>query len=661
MLPTFVIGLREGIEAALIVGIIAAYVQQRGRRDALRWVWAGIALAAALCLGVGVALHWVERALPQREQEQLETVISVIAISFITYMILWMRKNSRGIKHALEGEASAALARNSVSALVLMAFLAVLREGFETSVFLVAVFQNATDPVAAGTGVMLGLLIAAGLGYALYRGGVRINLSRFFRVTGVVLVFVAAGLAASALHTAHEAGWFNSFQMQALDLTWLVEPGTVRAALLTGMLGLQPKPTVGELGIWLLFVIPLTLYVVWPQPRKSDNPSSGSGLRTLLRRIAAPVGLAVLTLFLLACGTSTADDKNKDSASTGAKVVEVSLTDAGCDPAKLELAAGPTTFQVTNKDAAAVTEFEVMDGDRILGEVENLTPGLKGSFSLNLTAGSYTLYCPFGKTAERGTLTVTGDGTTTSTAHPGAETAVNTYRTYVESQADILVERTGELVDAVLAGDIEQAKAKYAWAREPYERIEPVAESFGDLDPAIDAREGDVPDAEWGGFHRIEKALWADNSLDGMDTVANKLLSDVKQLQSSVKDSPLDVAQIANGAVELLNEVSASKITGEEERYSHTDLVDFQANVEGAKVAYEAVHPILQDQNAALADEITKQFDTAINALEPYRTGDSYVAYTDLTQDDTRKLSQIIDALAEPLSQVAEQVVAAES
>jgi FTR1 family protein len=659
MLPTFVIGLREGVEAALIVGIIAAYVRQRGRQDALRWIWAGIALAAALCLGVGVALHWIERALPQREQEQLETIISVVAISVIAYMIVWMRRNSRGIKHALEGEASAALARNSVSALVLMAFLAVLREGFETSVFLVAVFQQSSTPVSAGAGAVLGLAVAAALGFALYRGGVRINLSRFFRFTGVVLVFVAAGLAASALHTAHEAGWFNSFQAQAMDLTWLVAPGTVRAALLTGMLGLQPKPTVGELGIWLLFVIPLTLYVVWPAGRKSDNPNGGSGFRRMFRRLAAPVGLALLTLFLLACGTSTAEDKGSDT--TGAKVVEFSITDEGCDPATMEVAAGPTKFQITNTGASAVTEFEVMDGDRILGEAENLTPGLKGSFSLDLSAGSYTLYCPNGKSAERGTLTVTGDGASASPAHPGAETAVSTYREYVEQQADMLVERTGEFTDAVVAGDIEQAKAKYAWAREPYERIEPVAESFGDLDPAIDAREGDVPDAEWGGFHRLEKALWMDGSLDGMEPVANQLMSDVQRLQTSVKDSELDVAKIANGAVELLNEVSASKITGEEERYSHTDLVDFQANVEGAQAAYDAVQPILKDQDAALADEIAKQFETASTALAPFRSGDSYVPYTDLTSDDTRQLSQIIDALAEPLSRVAEQVVSAGS
>ena len=403
MLPTFVIGLREGVEAALIVGIIAAYVKQRGQSDALRWVWAGIALAAALCLGIGIALRALEQSLPQREQEGLETIISIVAIAFISYMIVWMRRNARGIKRALEGEASAALARNSMLALVAMSFLAVLREGFETSVFVLAVFQNATDPAAAGAGVVLGLATAAALGYALYRGGVRINLSRFFRVTGVVLGLVAAGLATSALHTAHEAGWFNALQAQALDLTWLVEPGSVRAALLTGMLGLQPTPTIGEAAIWLLFVVVLTAFVLWPA-RPMARPA-GAGFRDLMRRLAGATGLLALALLLIACGGSSAGD---DGSEPDVQTVAIALTDAGCDPFELEIAAGPTKFQVTNKDAGAVTEAEVMDGSRILGEVENLTPGLSGSFTLDLAPGSYTLYCPHGEEHERGTLTVSG-------------------------------------------------------------------------------------------------------------------------------------------------------------------------------------------------------------------------------------------------------------
>jgi high-affinity iron transporter len=264
MIPTFVITLREGVEASLIVGIIAAFLVKEGRRDALEQMWIGVAIAIALCTAVAVILQVVGEELPQRQQEGLETIVSVIAVAMISYMIVWMRRHARGIKAELEGEAASALAAGSTIALVAMAFLAVLREGFETSVFLLAAFQDATDTTAAGGGAILGLLAAIAIGVGLYRGGVRINLSRFFRVTGLVLVFVAAGLLATAAHTAHEAGWINGLQGQALDLSWLVRPGTVSGSLLTGMLGLQPQPTVIEVIVYLAYAVPMALFVIWP-------------------------------------------------------------------------------------------------------------------------------------------------------------------------------------------------------------------------------------------------------------------------------------------------------------------------------------------------------------------------------------------------------------
>jgi high-affinity iron transporter len=175
-----------------------------------------------------------------------------------------MTRHSRGIKAELEGDAASALANGSAMALVAMAFLAVLREGCETSVVLLATFQDAHDPTAAGAGALIGLVAAVAIGVGIYRGGVRFNLTRFFRITGLVLVFVAAGLLSTSLHTAHEAGWFNGLQGQAIDLSWLVQPGTISGSLLTGMLGLQPKPTVGEALVYALYAVPMAFYVLWP-------------------------------------------------------------------------------------------------------------------------------------------------------------------------------------------------------------------------------------------------------------------------------------------------------------------------------------------------------------------------------------------------------------
>jgi high-affinity iron transporter len=649
VLPTFVIGLREGLEAALIVGIVAAFLKAQKRTDALRWMWVGVGAAVTICAAGGIALELASRSLPQKEQEGLETVIAAVAVVAVTWMVLWMRRHAHDLKRTLTSSAGVALASGSAIALVGMAFFAVIREGFETAVFLIAAFDASTDPVVAGMGAVLGVVVACAIGYGIYRGGVRINLSRFFRATGVVLVLVAAGLVASALHTAHEAGWLNGLQDQALDLRWLVEPGSVRSALLTGMLGVQPRPTVGELAGYLIYAIPMLLVVLWPRTWRLRPRHAAAG--------TAGAAAAVVTVLLVAgCGGGSDSSSSAGPSTSGdGRTVNVTLTDSGC-PASLDLQSGPTTFEVTNDGADAVSEFEILDGDRILGEVENLAPGLSGKFSLTLKNGTYTTYCPGGDATERGQLTVAGTGG--GSASKQAAAAVDRYRAYVDAQTALLVTRTKAFANAVKAGDVEQAKELYVPARVPYERIEPIAESFGGLDPAIDARAGDVPAKSWGGFHVIERQLWVRGNTAGMAPVADKLVADVESLQRKAKGVELEPAQIANGSVELLGEVSKSKITGEEERYSHTDLDDFKANVEGARAGYDAVRPLVAAKRAALATRIDARFAAVDKALVPYRDGNQFASYTTLDKPDTRALSRAIDSLAEPLSNVGGIVVA---
>lgn len=264
MLPTFVIGLREGLEAALIVGIVAAFLGQQGRRDALRQVWLGTAIAVLICIGVGVALDVLSAQLPQLQQERLETVVGLVAVSMVSYMVFWMSRHARNLRGDLESSAAAALAAGSASALVVMAFLAVLREGFETAVFLLATFNATGNAASSVAGAVIGILLAVLLGYGIYRGGVRINLGRFFRVTGLVLVVIAAGLVMTAAHTASESNWLTVGQTQAFDLSWLVRPGTPLESLLTGVLGLQPYPVWAEVVAWLVYLVPMLLFVAVP-------------------------------------------------------------------------------------------------------------------------------------------------------------------------------------------------------------------------------------------------------------------------------------------------------------------------------------------------------------------------------------------------------------
>lgn len=245
-------------------------------------------------------------------------------------------------------------------------------------------------------------------------------------------------------------------------------------------------------------------------------------------------------------------------------------------------------------------------------------------------------------------VATTGSANTASTADFSA--AIDQYRAYTIQQSDEFVKQTEAFTNAVKAGKLEEAKALYAPARMHYERIEPIAEALGDLDPNIDARENDVDPAEWRGFHKIEQALWQNNTTEGMSDVADKLLKDAQLLRAKVETVEIDASLLVTGAVELLNEVSSSKVTGEEERYSHTDLYDFVANVEGAQKIYELLKPELAKKDPTLEQTIGERFNALLAELAPFKSGDGYVSYTTLKEDQVRTLSQNLDALAEPLS-----------
>lgn len=378
MLTTFVIGLREGLEASLIVGIVAAFLRRNAGADAgreLRRMWIGVGAAIAICLAGGITLSLVNAHLPQRQQEMLECVVAVVAVVMVTYMILWMNSHSRGLKGELESAAAGALARGSALALVSMAFLAVLREGFETSVFLLAAFGAAVSPVSAAAGVVLGLAVAVVLGHLVYRGGTRINLSRFFRVTGVVLVLVAGGLVMSALQAAHEAAWLTVGQQSVADLSWLVSPGSVQASLLSGVLGIQPQPAVVQVVAWLLYVVPMLLVVLWPRARRLSRPaatrlllSAGAALAVVAIALVAlipagPSDTSTTALPVVGSGVGRGDDAGRSY--TGDTTVAIDAVDGGGIDATVSVTAdggADATFAVAGPVQLALVGTSVVDG-----------------------------------------------------------------------------------------------------------------------------------------------------------------------------------------------------------------------------------------------------------------------------------------------------------
>lgn len=241
---------------------------------------------------------------------------------------------------------------------------------------------------------------------------------------------------------------------------------------------------------------------------------------------------------------------------------------------------------------------------------------------------------------------------TKNTSSESFKGVTDEYRNYAIGEIEEFVKATEAFTTAVKSGEIDKAKDLYGPARMHYERAEPIAEVFGDLDPKIDAREGDVPDTEWGGYHRIEKGLWAENTTKGYEQYAEQLMKDVNLLRAKVDTVEVTPDLLITGAVDLLNEVSTSKVTGEEDRYSHTDLYDFAANVEGAEKIFQLLNPSLKDKNEDLSKEIQDRFNGIYQLLDQHKNGEGYKLYTELTEEQVKELSQAIDALAEPLSQI---------
>jgi iron uptake system component EfeO len=364
--------------------------------------------------------------------------------------------------------------------------------------------------------------------------------------------------------------------------------------------------------------------------------------------------LAALTT--AACGGSgTGSGGASGGGAAAADTVPVAATDDACDVASSELPAGTHSFAVTNS-GAQVTEFYVYaEGDRVMGEVENIAPGLTRELLVELPAGSYQTACKPGMVGDgiRADLTVTGEAQTLSEDESLAQASTD-YQRYVQSQTGALLEQTTAFVDAVKAGDVEGAKALFPVARTYWERIEPVAEVFGDLDPRIDGREGDqAPGEDFTGYHRIEQALWVGGTTEGMTPYADQLLADVREIVDLANGTTLEPLQLANGAKALLDEIATGKITGEEDRYSHTDLWDFAANLEGSEAAVQALRPFLEEADPDLVAEIDERFAATEAELEQYRTEGGWTLHDQLTEEQLRGLSDSITALSESVGQVA--------
>ncbi|HZA10752.1 MAG TPA: iron uptake system protein EfeO [Mycobacterium sp.] len=370
-------------------------------------------------------------------------------------------------------------------------------------------------------------------------------------------------------------------------------------------------------------------------------------------------GAAVFAVVLAGVSlTSCTTKESNHPGAASAPQITVNASDTACQLSGSETTTGPSTFIITN-NGTKVTEFYVYGaGDRVMGEVENISPGLQRKLVVHLNApGIYQTACKPGMVGDgiRSDFKVTGEALQTDMPG-GFKQAADNYRRYVISQADAMLAATEAFVEAVKARDIDSAKRQYPSSRTYYERVEPVAESFpNDLDQRIDRREANLEAGQkWTGYHRLEKDLWAQGFQPDTNAIADQLVADARELAAGVKaaDYSIDPTQIAGGAQHLLDEIAISKITGEEDVFSHTDLWDFNANVQGSQTAVASVRPILDERNADLGKRVDQRFQDVEALLNRYRKGDGFVAYDTVTEPQRQELSRAIDGLSKDVSQV---------
>ncbi|MEU3831370.1 iron uptake system protein EfeO [Streptomyces microflavus] len=376
-------------------------------------------------------------------------------------------------------------------------------------------------------------------------------------------------------------------------------------------------------------------------------------------RFSAVATLAAVTALTAVTGCAEKADADGDGA------VKVIATDTSCEVSKKTFPSGHLQLAVENKGSKVTEVYVLYPDDRIVTERENIGPGTKANITAEIKAGSYEIACKPGMKGDGIRQKVEATGGKAVKRDPELDAAVAAYRQYTLDQAEETLPKAKVFADAVKAGDVEAAKKAYAESRIGWERTEPVAESFGDIDPKVDLREdgleeGQDLEKDWTGWHRLERSLWQDKKITARDKeLADLLIKDLTVWQKKVGTAEITPTSMANGAKELLDEVATGKVTGEEERYSHTDLVDFKANVEGAEKSYELLKPVASRNDAALTKELDTRFAELNTLLDKYRADKStyvFTSYDKVGKAERKELSDGVNALAEPLSKLAAAV-----
>ncbi|MFE2217348.1 iron uptake transporter permease EfeU [Streptomyces canus] len=660
--PSFLIGLREGLEAGLIVSVLIATLVRSGARSRLPQVWTGVLAAISLALSFGAVLTFTAASLSATAQEAFGGALSVVAVGFVTAMVFWMRRSARTFSREIREKVTGALGMGA-GMLIVTSFLAVGREGLETALFLWTTARAAGESAGPLTGAGIGLVLAAGLCWGLYRRVLHINLTKFFTATGAVLIVIAAGVLGYGLRDLQEGKVLPGGTSYAVDLGGSVDAGAWYSTLVQGVFNLTPTMTwlqVAGYAGYLAAVMTLFLRGAPTRPTETvpkARATKPAGPHPARRRPTWVAPVAVVAAPAVLAGAAVALGGSRPA---GAQTVAVSQTD--CGKGFTAPKAGRRTFQMRNTGDKTSEVYLIDPGTgAVYGEVEGLAPGTTRDLVATVAGGTYAWRCvpSSGKAVTSRAVRVTGGGGTTAVVPVSAHdlaAPLKSYKAYVDRGLATLVARTRRLSDDIAAGHLGAARTDWLTAQRTYASLGAAYGTFQDYDQKIDGRPdglpGGVHDKDFTGFHRIEYGLWHGQTASELTAPAQQLATDAAGLRKAFPTQDFDPGDLPLRAHEILENTLQFELTGDADQGSGTELATANANLTGTRELLAVLRPLLAIRAPHLLPTVDADLARLQKLLDSAHHGGIWTPVDRLDTIDRARLNGATGQLLEDLSPV---------
>ncbi|WP_328974902.1 iron uptake transporter permease EfeU [Streptomyces canus] len=660
--PSFLIGLREGLEAGLIVSVLIATLVRSGARSRLPQVWTGVLAAISLALSFGAVLTFTAASLSATAQEAFGGALSVVAVGFVTAMVFWMRRSARTFSREIREKVTGALGMGA-GMLIVTSFLAVGREGLETALFLWTTARAAGESAGPLTGAGIGLVLAAGLCWGLYRRVLHIDLTKFFTATGAVLIVIAAGVLGYGLRDLQEGKVLPGGTSYAVDLGGSVDAGAWYSTLVQGVFNLTPTMTwlqVAGYAGYLAAVMTLFLRGTPIRPTETTpkaRATKPAGPKPARRRPVWVAPVAVVAAPAVLAGAAVALGGSRPA---GGQTVAVSETD--CGKGFTAPKAGRQTFQMRNTGDKTSEVYLIDPGTgAVYGEVEGLAPGTTRDLVATVAGGTYAWRCvpSSGKAVTSRAVRVTGGGGTTAVVPVSAHdlaAPLKSYKAYVDRGLSTLVARTHRLSDDIAAGHLGAARTDWLTAQHTYASLGAAYGTFQDYDQKIDGRPdglpGGVHDKDFTGFHRIEYGLWHGQTASELTAPAQQLATDAAGLRKAFPTQDFDPGDLPLRAHEILENTLQFELTGDADQGSGTELATADANLTGTRELLAVLRPLLATRAPHLLPAVDTDLARLQKLLDSAHHGGSWTPVDRLDTIDRARLNGATGQLLEDLSPV---------